>query len=129
MPATPVDRAARDRLAAETRRFLNDETKSFEFDEAVLDRSSEDETVWQVALELWCFYDDLDDHHVRLTKEEWNYVQRLLLILESDDHLVVKLGPRIWKLSHLMAAGTFISFLVTAAYAMMQNGWQSYLLP
>jgi hypothetical protein len=49
---------------------------------------TKDETVKHVADLLWYHYDDLEDHKVVASKAEWDFFQRLLLILKSDADLV-----------------------------------------
>ena len=64
--------------------YINGKIKSFEFDEKLdLFRGSEDSTVRDISFELWFFYDDIIDHPVHATRRDWNYWQRLILILAS----------------------------------------------
>ena len=108
-----VDRHSRDRLAVEVRRFLNGETKAFAFDDAIYDIESEDPTVRSIVYRLWHHYDDCKDHTVSLSKTEWNYFQRLLLILESDRHIDSK-ACREWRWSQLLAFVTLLGFIAVA---------------
>jgi len=99
-----VDRKARNCLAELIRRYLDEEIKSFDFDDA-LDkfRGSEDYAVQFVSDALWYHYDDCDDHFVVLSKPEWNYFQRLLLLLESDSSVRFT-QSRHWTYFQLLAA-------------------------
>lgn len=99
----PVDREARNRVSCEIHRFLNEETTSFGFDDALFDVQSSDPTVVEIRYRLWCSYDDFMDHPVALTKEGWDYFQRLLLILESDAHIESVGGRCRWHLGQLAA--------------------------
>ena len=38
---------------------------------------------WTIQFLTWGLHDDLFDHPVKLTRQQWNYVQRLRLILQS----------------------------------------------
>ena len=108
----PVDRVSRDLVAAEVRRFLEGETTAFAFDDAIFDIESDDPTVNDIVHRLWCHYDDCKDHHVVLSKPEWDYYQRLLLILESDHHIETTTAARRWRVSQLIASIAFIGFLL-----------------
>ena len=98
-----VDRKSRDIVAAEVRRYLDGETTAFAFDDAIFDVESKDPTVNDIVRRLWCHYDDCKDHHVLLSKPEWDYFQRLLLILESDRHIASSKVTRRWQLTQLIA--------------------------
>ncbi|MEW4489631.1 hypothetical protein AB1L42_16230 [Thalassoglobus sp. JC818] len=103
--------------------FLTGNTSAFDFDEA-LDpfRRSSDPIVRIVAEEMWYFYDDLDDHYVAMTKQEWGYVQRLLLLLKSNCEIVTA-KTRIWSWTQLVAAASVITFVVIS----LKVGWGAQL--
>ena len=50
---------------------------------------TEDATVKTVGLAVWGLYDDLQDHLVVASKEQWDYLNRLLLLLRSDAQATV----------------------------------------
>ena len=112
--ANIVDRHERTELAAIIRRFLADEVSAFGFDDQ-LDayRQSPDNAVQYVALAVWYHYDDCDDHHVVLAKPEWDYFQRLLLLLESDCRIEV-VKRRRWHWSQIVAIACLVAFLAIA---------------
>ena len=118
-----VDRKARDIVAAEVRRFLNGETTAFAFDDAIYEVESDDPTVRDIVYRLWHHYDDCKDHTVTLSKPEWNYFQRLLLILVSDRHIESQ-TTRTWRWSQLTA---FIALLAFVALV-FQLGFGHHLL-
>lgn len=78
-----VDRDARRELAAVIRGFLNDEIKSYDLADRSFGIRSKDKTVHWCASVLWGFYDDCRTHKVVLGKSEWDYIQRMLLVLEG----------------------------------------------
>lgn len=84
-----VDRDCRDRLIRTMEQFLSEKTTAFQFDDALCDisRNNSDPTVESVADLLWSYYDDCKDHKVVLNKTEWDYIQRLMLILKSNAHI------------------------------------------
>ena len=73
-----VDRKNRDLLIAAINRYLDGETTAFKFDDEIFGIKSDDPTISYAVRQLWYFYDDLKDHKVRLSKEGWDYIQRLI---------------------------------------------------
>ncbi len=82
--------------------YLNDRVTAFGFDDRIneIATKSEDQTVRGVVDALWFHYDDCKDHYVVLSKEEWDYIQRLLLILDSDSQIYTS---QIWCWSRYQA--------------------------
>lgn len=111
MSSPTVDRSARDKLTGEVRRFLAGEVSAFAFDEAIFEirGATVDETVRTAVDSLWLFYDDCDDHFVAMSKPEWDFVQRLLLVLESDRHMV-QTSSRRWAWTQLVALAALLAF-------------------
>ncbi|TWT40726.1 hypothetical protein KOR42_48690 [Thalassoglobus neptunius] len=110
--STKLCSVEREKLVEAIELFLTGNISAFDFDEA-LDpfRRSSDPIVRIVAEEMWYFYDDLDDHYVAMTKQEWGYVQRLLLLLKSNCEIVTP-RKRIWSWTQLVAAASVITFVV-----------------
>ncbi len=102
-----IDREARNNLAALIRRYLDEEIKAFDLDEQ-LDgfRDSNDSGVSFVATTMWFHYDDCDDHLVVASKPQWDYFQRLLLLLESNS-TVSNERHRQWSILQLVAGLLF----------------------
>jgi hypothetical protein len=119
-----LDRTARAALATTICGFLEDRTSAFAFDEALDEfRDSSDPTVRFVALALWYHYDDCRDHMVALSKAEWDYFQRLLLVLHSDCQVATTLVHR-WSWTQLAALGC----LVGLGWCLARFGWGQHLL-
>ena len=119
-----VDRTQRDGLADTIRQFLSDQSTAFEFDEELDDyRKSADPTVQFVTNAVWYHYDDCDDHIVTLSRPEWDYFQRLLLILQSDRQIVIT-AVRRWSWTQLVACISLLSF----AGCIWHFGWGQHLL-
>jgi hypothetical protein len=97
-----IDRAARDKVIATFEAYLDDRITAFEFDDRLQDIDSEDRTVNEVVHAAWFHYDDCKDHKVHLSKPEWDYFQRLLLILRSDAELSSS-EKRRWSWDHAIA--------------------------
>ena len=119
-----VDRAQRGALADAIRGFLAEEFTAFEFDDA-LDafRDSADPTVEFVTGTVWYHYDDCTDHKVALSKPEWDYFQRLLLLLESDRQVAVARERR-WSWTQPVAWACLAGFCACIGLF----GWGEHLL-
>ncbi|MBK1833553.1 hypothetical protein [Roseibacillus ishigakijimensis] len=100
--------------------YLDDQITAFELDEKLQRIHSEDGMVDEVSHVLWLHYDDCRDHKVRLSKAEWDYFQRLLLVLHSDAEISSSLEFR-WSWDHALAWlawAVFIGILVNGG-----GGW------
>lgn len=109
-PADVVDREARRDLAALMRQFLHEELTAFQFDEAIHARrfgNSKDSAVRFVIYSVWHYYDDCKDHLVHFEKAEWDYFQRLLLLLETDRG--IDRDPAHWSVAQLVALAALLS--------------------
>lgn len=120
-----VDRLRRNCLLKMLSCYLNDEMTAFAFDTAIFEIRSltTDQTVKHVVDSLWHFYDDCKDHKVHLNKQEWDYVQRLRLLLESDAALEVS-ATRVWSWTQALAAIALAGF----AWLAIQAGFGRQLL-
>jgi hypothetical protein len=104
--------------------FLNSEITAFQFDERLDQfRDLDDPVIRHVVDAVWYHYDDCDDHFVCLSKQEWDYFQRLLLALNSDCRIEIKIDRR-WSLKQLLAAISLCGF----GYFAFQAGWGHHLL-
>jgi len=118
-----IDRAARDEVIAAFEAYLDDQITAFEFDGRLQDIECEDRTVNEVIHAAWFHYDDCTDHKVHLSKPEWDYFQRLLLILRSDAELSSSEEKR-WSWDHALAWFALVGFIGIAMIA----GWGWHLL-
>ncbi len=106
-----IDRQARDHLVNAIRRYINEALTAFAFDDEINEIRAEtaDGTVHAVVDALWLCYDDCKDHLAGLSKQEWDYVQRLLLLLESDGELQF-VRQRRWSIRQAGAVGGLLAF-------------------
>lgn len=120
-----VNRTDRDVLVQLIQRYLAEEITAFEFDERLSDirRRTTDATVdWSVDC-LWGFYDDCEDHKVVATKQEWDSIQRLLLVLHSNG-TVKSSTRREWTPRQFVAAFGLIAFFCVV----WQTGFGNHLI-
>jgi hypothetical protein len=119
--AVPTTRLS---LARLIQSFLDSDITAFEFDEQ-LDpfRESDDPVINHVVDAVWFHYDDCDDHLVCFTKQQWDYFQRLLLVLSSDCRIETH-SQRRWSVRQLIAVLTLCAFV----YFAFQLGWGQHLL-
>ena len=111
-------------LAALLQSFLASEITAFKFDER-LDgfRDSNDPVIRHVVDAVWYHYDDCDDHLVCFSKQQWDYFQRLLLVLHSNCRIETE-SKRHWSLKQLIAAMSLCMF----GFLALQLGWGYQLL-
>jgi len=96
-------REDREKLIEVVNEYIHDEITAFEFDDKLFDfRDSKDKTVSQVASDLWNYYDDCIDHKIVASKKLWDYLQRILLLLESDGEAEIIKRKR-WHYTQLFA--------------------------
>jgi len=110
------DRVTRDELAGMLKRYLADEITAFELDKAALDIAfrTEDRTAGIVAVELSDCCDEFINHKIVASKEAWDYLHRLLLLLESDAE-IEETRETVWSVRQAIALCLVVfsvSFLV-----------------
>jgi hypothetical protein len=120
-----IDRDSRDILISSINAYLDGSIDNFEFDRRNFEvsNSTNDPTVQHIVQMLWLHYDDCVRHKAGLSKPEWDYFQRLLLVLQSD----ARFGPprkRRWTARQFVAAAAVLLY-VALAFPM---GWGSQLL-
>ncbi len=100
-----LDLTARHRIRAAVDDFTAGRITAFALDDRLHDISTTDSTVTTVIKLLWYTYDDCKDHGAaHWTKQTWDLVQRLLLVLDSASELVIE-QRRIWRASQAIALG------------------------
>ncbi len=119
-----IDQDTRTRMARTVRSYMDEEITAFEFDEALeqIADQTEDPAVNAMACELWFHYDDYKDHKIVASKEQWDYFNRILLLLDSPGELEVT-KVRCWTFRQLIAACSLAGFLLFA----FRIGWGAHL--
>ncbi len=107
-----IDRPARNEMASAIRSYMDEEITAFQFDDALTEatHATNDETTKSVRFALWLVYDDCKDHKIVASKELWDYLNRNLLLLESDAEIVVVKRPRRWHPRQAIAAVCLAGF-------------------
>ncbi|MHC4117271.1 MAG: hypothetical protein ACYSWO_07155 [Planctomycetota bacterium] len=111
-----IDREARRQTATAIRSFLGDQIKSWQFSDTLADIAgqTDDHTVHVIEKDLWFFYDDIKDHKIVVTKPVWDWIHRLVLILESDGEIEA-LETRRRSPRRIIAACALAVFVILAA--------------
>jgi len=122
-----VDQSARKKMAEAIRSYLDERIAAFEFDETLeeIRTTTDDITVQKLVVWLRCFYDDYKDHKIVATKEQWNLLHRILLLLETDGEpkLTFKqIREHRWSVRQLIAVCALIAF----AFGAIRLGWGEY---
>jgi len=113
-------------MASAIRSYMDEEITAFQFDDALSDatHATEDETVESIRLALWFVYDDCKDHKIVASKELWDYLNRTLLLLESDAEIEVVKSQRRWHPRQAIAAICLGAFCAVT----WQTGFGMHLL-
>ena len=108
--------------------YMNEHTINFDFDDALRKtmEATKDQTVHVIGRAIWGYYDDLKDHKVVASKQVWDYFNRLLLLLDSEEEV-----KRVWRWhpTQVVAAIFLGMFLL---YAYRASSWlaiYAYALP
>ena len=109
-----ADRESRSRLIDCINRYLDESITAFQFDEEIeaISEATQDPAVRLIVSELWHCYDDCKDHIVVLSKEWWDYIQRLVLLLKSEN-MVVEERWRVWSWTQAVALAGMLSSVVS----------------
>jgi hypothetical protein len=126
-----IDRVARVRTATAIRAYMDEEMKAFQFDDVLshISDATKDETVKAIGFSLYFHYDDVDNHKIVASKEEWDYFNRLLLLLESDGELEYINSRTIWHPRQAVAAVFLGIFCVLAVYTGFGEHLLLYAIP
>ena len=80
----------RDFLISTINDYIEQKIDSRKFEDTIDSIDSKDSVVNFAVKELWYFYDDFAKHYASLDKFAWNYIQRILLLLKSDNCIEIK---------------------------------------
>ncbi len=119
-----IDRNARNQLATLIRRYLDEEITQEDFEEKLDEFIDSDDTAVRFVTKCLSYsYYDYEDHFVGLSKQGWDYLQRLLLLLDSNSTVTIR-ESNIWSFKQPVAAALLIACLIIV----MQTGFGYHLL-
>jgi hypothetical protein len=120
-----TNRTDRDLLISLLNQYISEEITAFELDEYLTELSynTNDKTVKIVSNFMWHFYDDVKDHTIVASKEEWDLFQRLVLLLESDEELIEMISKK-YTIRQMLSLGLLCIFF----YAWWKFGYNLKLL-
>jgi len=121
-----VDRRAREELASALQAYMDRQITASELDETIgrVSPATADATVKDIGSALWRCYDDLKDHKIIASKAQWDWLSRLLVVLESDAQIAVVRAGRRWHRRQPIAAACLVLFGLLA----FATGFGSHLL-
>ncbi len=117
-----IDPEARQQIRTAVDDFIAKRITAFVLDDRLHSIQTKDATAIQVIRMIWCTYDDMKDHGVEhWNKPTWDFIQRLLLLLESGGELVTERRTLVWRMSQLVALAGLA--LVAALYWGVYHYW------
>lgn len=107
-----VDRVARDQMVAAIERYLDEEVSLSQLDDALhnIAETTQDETARYVA-DLFLDDDPWPSRKCEVTKDGWDFCQRVLLLLKSDGRVQIDEEKK-WTLRNALAAALFALYLL-----------------
>lgn len=115
-----IDRERRNQLAALIRRYLDGRADASDFEKCQLENYiSADQAIYHVSSELSYYSENAAS---TLSKQDWDYIQRLLLLLDSNSTVSWKAAPyRLWT------QPVAESLLVTCLFIALLTGFTLHL--
>ncbi len=110
-----IDRNARNQMTEAIRSYMDEGITAFQFDDALTQtsRTTSDETVQTIRKVLWYHYDDCKDHKIVASKQQWDFFNRLLLLLESEGELETGKSWYEWHPLQCVAAFLLLLYIIT----------------
>jgi hypothetical protein len=115
-----VDRPSREQMIEAIQSYMDEMILSDQLDNMIgeITAGTQDATVKTVGLAVWGLYDDLQDHLVVASKEQWDYLNRLLLLLRSDaEATVVRERFRLMHGAPLLAVGAYLCLIASTRFS------------
>ncbi|MEO8593422.1 MAG: hypothetical protein ABI759_08870 [Candidatus Solibacter sp.] len=109
------------------RSYMDEEITSDQFEEALAEvsRATSDEGVAALREELWYIYDDLTDHPIVAYKHDWDYLNRLLLLLASNAEIAVE---RRWCTRYVLTQTMAGVAFATYSFLAIRSGFSGEVL-
>ena len=111
-----IDRRSRDEMGKAIRDYMEERIAAFDLADSLdcIAHATKDETVKLVGKLMWFHYDDLKDHKIVASKQEWDYFNRLLLLLESEVEAEFVKTHASWRAEQAVAALCLAGFVFVA---------------
>jgi len=116
-----IDRDARKKLVAALDAYMNEQTSSGQLQDILDGITTEDPTVQGVAEQLGFHVDYFREHKIVASKEEWDYFNRLRLLLQSDGEMKTRFRWHWRQGAAFLALTAFIGYIIV-------TGWGRHLL-
>lgn len=110
-----IDRNARKQMSEAIQGYMDEDITAFQFDDALTKAScvTSDKTAKAIRDALWFYYDDCKDHKIVASKQDWDYFNRLLLLLESDGEIENVKSWYEWHFNQFIAAFLLVLFVAS----------------
>ncbi len=112
-----VEQNTREQITKAIRSYMSKETTSDEFDETTygIRAATKDETAAFVIGKIQAYYyDDMEAHKIVATKEELEFLERCIRLLDSDQEIEITVTPWRWGLRQAIAAACYTVFVAAA---------------
>jgi hypothetical protein len=100
---------------------MAEEITSQELDDVLAELTTQDGSVQLITREVWGLYDDLVDHVIVTSKEGWDYLNRILVLLDSNAEVEV---VRAWASFGVTESFTAVA-LAGYAYLVTRGGFSA----
>ena len=119
-----VNREDRNHLIEVIEDYIAEKIKAFEFSDKIeeIKLNTKDNTIGYIANDLWYIYDDCIDHTIVGSKETWDFLQRMILFLQSD-YEIKRINNYQWTIRQSIAVLLF----GLSAIVILKNGYYYYL--
>jgi len=124
--ANPIDRPARDALAAVILAYMRGEIQSTEFDRRKWEEpplaETTDASVEMLCYDTWLIHDDLIDHPLSVPRETWDWLRRVVAFLRTDLRLTT-VETYAWHPKQLVGLLGLLAIAGGAALGLLWSAW------
>lgn len=108
-----VDIENRNELKFVLNEYINERITAFEFDDCLsrIQGRTHDNSVLQMTQQLWFCYSGVEDHKIHANKIQWDWFQRILLFLETENEIENEILINNYKISHWSQIVAFLTLV------------------
>ena len=126
MPRMSVDRTGRDHIAKTLAAYLRGEIDNFALDDENFKTCSQDVTLREIQMAIWCCYDDCKRHSAHGSPETWSGLVRCVAFLKTDRELPLR--PRRFDWRFIEGAVSLLTIAISGYCAYVAGSvWQFFL--